>query len=243
MTRLAGRSAVVTGAASGIGRAIAILFAEEGAQVLAIDRDGGSIPGAPRITPLEQDLTAEGAAALIVSRARAAAGHLDTLVNAAGVMTNALAERTSVAEWDRTFAVDLRAVFLLCQAAIPALRESRRGRIVNVASVMAERTDIGLAAYSAAKHGVAGLTRALALELGKDGVIANYLMPGAVLTGMTESTLSQPDIRRVWERKAALRRLGEPEEIARAALFLASDDASFVTGHGLVVDGGLTLRV
>jgi 3-oxoacyl-[acyl-carrier protein] reductase len=112
----------------------------------------------------------------------------------------------------------------------------------NTASVMAFDTDIGLSAYTASKHAVAGLTKTLALELGKFKITANYILPGAILTGMTHSNLSKPEIARVWEKKAALRRLGEPLDIARAALLLACDEADFITGHGLVVDGGLTLR-
>jgi 3-oxoacyl-[acyl-carrier protein] reductase len=109
---------------------------------------------------------------------------------------------------------------------------------------MAEGTDFGLSAYCASKAGVAGLTRTLALELGKFGITANYLEPGAVRTGMTSPLWdARPEVADVWAKKAALRRLGEPIDLARAVLFLASDDGGFVTGHGLVVDGGLMLRV
>jgi 3-oxoacyl-[acyl-carrier protein] reductase len=107
---------------------------------------------------------------------------------------------------------------------------------------MAERTDYGLAAYAASKAGVAGLTRTLALELGKFGITANYVLPGAIYTGMTRQSFEQDHIRQVWEKKAALKRLGQPIDIARGILFLASEDAGFVTGHGLTIDGGLTLR-
>jgi NAD(P)-dependent dehydrogenase (short-subunit alcohol dehydrogenase family) len=122
--------------------------------------------------------------------------------------------------------------------------KSQAGRIINIASVTAEGTDYGLAAYCAAKAGVAGLTRTLALELGKHGVTANYLLPGAIRTGMTSPLWNaRPEVADIWAKKAVLRRLGEPIDLARAALFLASDDGGFVTGHGLVVDGGLTLRI
>src|SRR5258708_29312809 len=117
--------------------------------------------------------------------------------------------------WDHVNGVALRAMFLLWQAAIPVLKQSAAGRIVDVASVMAERTDFGLAAYCASKAGVAGLTRTLALELGKFGITANYLEPGAILTGMTRDNLTQPAIRAVWEKKSALRRLGQPIDMAR----------------------------
>ena len=107
---------------------------------------------------------------------------------------------------------------------------------------MAFDTDFGLAAYCASKAGVGGLTRTLALELGKFGITANYVCPGEIYTGMTRTNFDKPEIRAVWEKKAALRRLGQPIDIARGALLLASDDADFITGHELVVDGGLTLR-
>ncbi|MEO8811915.1 MAG: SDR family oxidoreductase, partial [Caulobacteraceae bacterium] len=127
--------------------------------------------------------------------------------------------------------------------AIPALRESSHGRIVNTASVMAQGTDYGLAAYCASKAGVLGLTRTLALELGKFAITANAVLPGAIRTGMTRRGFDQPHIAEVWAKKAVLRRLGEPIDVARVALFLASDDGAFVTGQAIAADGGLTLRI
>ncbi len=244
--RLEGMRAIVTGAASGIGAATAGLFASEGAQVLAIDLPGtgpaGAHAGQPNIVPFQANIAGETAGKEIVAAALERFGGLDILVNNAGTGSNALAEVLPIEEWDRVFAVNIRGMFLLCQAAIPALRESGRGRIVNVASVMAERTDYGLAAYAASKAGVAGLTRTLALELGKFGITANYILPGAIYTGMTRQNFDQDHIRQVWERKSPLKRLGQGIDIARGILFLASEDGSFVTGHGLVIDGGLTLR-
>jgi 3-oxoacyl-[acyl-carrier protein] reductase len=241
--RLKDRRAIVTGAASGIGQATAALFAREGAKVLAVDRPGSGLAGGAGITAMEQDIAAEGAAARIVARAGEALGGIDILANIAGVSGRASVEEMTLEHWDRVNGVNLRAMFLLCQAAIPALKQSGSGRIVNVASVMAQGTDFGLAAYCASKAGVTGLTRTLALELGKFGVTANWLEPGAILTGMTRANMEQPQIRAVWEKKSPLRRLGQPEDMAKAILFLASEDAAFVTGHGLVADGGLTLRI
>lgn len=251
LNRLAGKVAIVTGAASGIGEATARLFAEEGATVLAVDRPGSAIDtvhaGRERIVPLAQDVTADGAAEAIVAAAlQAGDGGLDILFNNAGVSGRAFGEETTDAEWDRIFSVNSRAVFRLCRAAIPALKaraaQTGRARIVNTASVMAERTDLGLSAYTASKHAVAGLTKTLALELGKWGITANYLLPGAIYTGMTRASFEQDHIRAVWEKKAALRRLGQPIDMARSVLLLVSDEADFITGHGLVADGGLTLR-
>jgi NAD(P)-dependent dehydrogenase (short-subunit alcohol dehydrogenase family) len=246
--RLKGKAAIVTGAASGIGCASAQLFASEGARVLAVDLPGKELGDVQRmfdaIAILEIDVAGEGAPKRIVDEAVARFGRLDIVMNNAGVASNALAENFTREAWDRTLAVNLTAPFLICQQAIPHLRASGAGRIINVASVMAEGTDYGLSAYCASKAGVAGFTRTLALELGKFAITANYLLPGAIRTGMTRPLWdARPDIADIWAKKSALRRLGEPEDLARAALFLASDDGGFVTGHGLRVDGGLMLRV
>lgn len=244
--RLAGRVAIVTGAASGIGRASAQLFADEGAQVLAVDRPESGVAAAhakyDQIAGMERDITDEDAPAAIVAAAVERFGQLDILFNNAGVSFNALADQQTDEQWDRTLQVNLTAQFRLARAAVPHLMESKAPRIVNTASVMARMTDYGLVAYCASKAGVAGMTRALAWDLGKHGIVANYIEPGAIYTGLTKRNFDDPDIAAVWAKKAALRRLGQPIDIARAALFLASDDAAFVTGHGLTVDGGLTLR-
>jgi NAD(P)-dependent dehydrogenase (short-subunit alcohol dehydrogenase family) len=250
LQRLAGKVAIVTGAASGIGQASARLFADEGALVIAVDRPGSAITaahaGQPRIVPLAQDVSTDDAPERIVATALREGGGLDILFNNAGVSANALGEATTDAQWDGVFAVNARAVFRLCRAAIPSLREraaiTGRARIVNTASVMAERTDLGLTAYTASKHAVAGISKTLALELGKWGITVNYLLPGAIHTGMTAASFQDEKIRAVWAKKAALRRLGQPIDMARAVLLLVSDEADFITGHGLVADGGLTLR-
>ena len=249
LDRLAGKVAVVTGAASGIGEATARLFAAEGATVIAVDLPGSAIrevhAGAARIVPVAKDVTDDDAPAGVLAHASAAGG-LDILFNNAGVSGRELAEAHTDALWDRQFAVNARATFRMCRAAIPLLRaraeSTGRARILNTASVMAERTDLGLSGYVASKHAVAGLSKTLALELGKWGITVNWLLPGAIETAMTREAFADPAIRAVWARKAALRRLGTPLDMARAALLLASDEADFITGHGLVADGGLTLR-
>jgi 3-oxoacyl-[acyl-carrier protein] reductase len=246
--RLESRVAIVTGAASGIGGASAELFAQEGAYVLAVDLPGKDLfaihRGSERIACLEMDISRHDAPEAIIGAVTAQFGRLDIVMNNAGIGNNALAEDISLEAWDRTIAVNLTAQMRLCQRAIPHLKQSRAGRIINVASVMAEGTDYGLSAYCASKAGVAGLTRTLALELGKYAVTANYIEPGAIATGMTKPLWdARPEVAAIWAKKSALRRLGQPVDIARAALFLASDDGGFVTGHGLRVDGGLMLRV
>jgi 3-oxoacyl-[acyl-carrier protein] reductase len=246
--RLKDKAAIVTGAASGIGRATAELFAKEGARVLAVDLPGKGLADAHRdqsaIAILEISVADPGAPKTIVETAVKNFGRLDIVMNNAGIGSNALAEEMTREAWDKTLAVNLTAPFLICQQAIPHLRASGAGRIINVASVMAEGTDYGLSAYCASKAGVAGMTRTLALELGKFRITANYLLPGAIKTGMTKPLWdARPDVAEIWAKKSVLRRLGEPMDLAKGALFLASDDGAFVTGHGLNVDGGLMLRV
>jgi len=244
MARLDGRAAIVTGAASGIGRASAELLAQEGARVLAVDRPGSDLAFETQgVSPLEADVTHDSSPGLVVSSALERFGRLDVLFNNAGVGANALAAQMTDEAWDAVQAVNLRAVFRLCRTAIPHLIQSPAGRIINTASVMAEGTDYGLAAYCASKAGVVGLTRTLALELGRHGVTANAIMPGAIQTGMTAASFARAEVAEVWAKKSVLRRLGQPIDIARVALFLASDDAGFVTGQAIAADGGLMLRI
>ena len=244
MGRLEGRKAIVTGAASGIGRASAELFAAEGARVLAVDRPGSNLAfehGA--IASLGVDLAEDASPKAIVDLATDRFGGLDILFNNAGIGSNALVAQMTDEQWDRTQDVNLRAAFRLTREAIPHLIKSSSGRIICTASVMANGTDYGLAAYCASKAGVVGLTRTLALELGKWGVTANAILPGAIRTGMTRQSFDNPDVAAVWAKKSVLRRLGEPIDVARVALFLASDDGGFVTGQAIAADGGMTLRI
>ncbi len=243
--RLKDRAAIVTGAASGIGKATAQLFAEEGAKVLAVDLpDKGLSANHANIVTFEKSVGDVDAAEAIVNETVKRFGRFDIVMNNAGISSSTRIEDLTEDIWQRTLNVNLSAQMRICQKAVPHLKASPAGRIINVASVMAEGTDYGLAAYCASKAGVAGLTRTLALELGKFGITANYLEPGAIKTGMTSGLWdARPDVAEIWAKKSALRRLGQPIDLARAALFLASDDGGFVTGHGLVVDGGLMLRV
>lgn len=243
--RLKDRAAIVTGAASGIGKATAHLFAEEGAKVLAVDLPGKGLSSEhANVSTFEKSVGDTDAADAIIGEAVKRFGKLDIVMNNAGISSSTRIEELTEDIWQKTLNVNLSAQMRLCQKALPYLKQSPAGRIINVASVMAEGTDYGLAAYCASKAGVAGLTRTLALELGKYGITANYLEPGAIRTGMTSGLWdARPDVAEIWAKKSALRRLGQPIDLARAALFLASDDGGFVTGHGLVVDGGLMLRV
>ena len=244
MNRLQGRVAIVTGAASGIGRASADLFADEGARVLAVDRPQSDLVfNNDKIETLACDVTAPDAPDRIVGKALETFGALDILFNNAGVGAAAPAAEMSDDLWDHVNDVNLKAVFRLTRAAIPHLAKSGAGRIVNTASVMAEGVDYGLSAYCASKAGVVGPTRTLALELGKHGITANAILPGAIHTGMTGASFANPDIAAVWAKKSPLKRLGQPIDVARLALFLASDESGFVTGQSIAADGGMRLRL
>lgn len=235
------RVALVTGAASGIGQAITRAYLDAGAEVLAVDRSALSAEDAklPGIIPFQVDLTAPGAVAQVLAAAEKHWGRLDVLVNNAGIAPYALIEETSDEIWEQTILVNLTVVFRLCRSALPLLKRSTAGRIVNTASIMSSFGGAGLSAYAATKHGVAGLTKCLASELGKFGITANYIQPGAVVTGITRDAFSQDEAyRSYWESKAALGRLGQPGDIAPAAVFLASAGAGFISGQGVIVDGG-----
>jgi len=240
--RLKDKRAVVTGAASGIGEAVAKMFLDEGARVLAVDLNGAALAAAFDGLAAEQialDVTADEAPEAIVGRAVAAFGGLDILVNNAGISALIPLEGHPDADWNRMMEVNLNAVFRLTRAAIPHLKESGAGRIINTGSVMSEFAGAGLGAYSASKHAVAGFTKALATEFGAFGITANYIQPGAILTGITRPTFEQlPEFRDFWINKAAMKRLGEPEDVAPLVTFLASEEARFISGQGVYVDGG-----
>lgn len=250
MGRLEGQVAIVTGAGSGIGRASALLFAAEGARIVHCDLAPESTDETQRLLAkhnaesvgLAADVSREDTAPELVRLAIERFGKLTILMNNAGTGTNALTGELPVAQWDRVHNVNVRAQFMLIKVALPTMIKAGGGSIVNVASVMAEATDYGLAAYCSSKAGVAGLTRTVALEYGKYGIRANYIMPGPIYTGMTRANFDKDEIRRAWEKKTALKRLGQPEDMARVALFLASSDAGYVTGAGIRADGGLLLR-
>ncbi len=247
MQRLEGRIALVTGAASGIGRATVQLFAAEGAHVYVTDVNGA---GAEAVTA--EIGKAGGAATAItadVSRGQdvtamfravaAAHGRLDALVNNAGLNVRGDFRHLSDADWVKIREVNLDGVVRVARDGFELLRASGRGALVNIASIMGHRGLRQLAAYSATKGAILALTRGLAVEYAPFGIRVNALAPGFVETPLTERALKNPGIQKALIDSTPLRRFGRPEEIAKAALFLASDDASFVTGAELAVDGGM----
>ncbi|WP_289150665.1 SDR family oxidoreductase [uncultured Salipiger sp.] len=252
--RLAGKIAVVTGSASGIGHETAKLFAAEGAHVVVADRDADA--AAKVALKLAADGAAAEAVALDVSQedqvkalldgVKSRHGRLDILVNNAGYGFAGTVADTSVEDWDALFAVNVRGVFLGCKHAVPIFAAQGGGIIVNTASGGAIVGIANRAAYTASKGAVAALTRAMAIDHADDMIRVNCVAPGTIETPyFTKIFAKSPDaaaLRKGLEDRQVMGRLGRPEEIARAILFLASDDATFCTGSTLVVDGGWTIR-
>ncbi len=246
--RLLGFRAVVTGANEGIGEAIARLFAQQQATVLAVDRVGSGVAAKYKsiqsITGFEANVDEAGASQSIFEVVDAELGGLDILVNNAGICPRGTLEETRDEDWDAAFATNVTAAFRLCRQAVSYLKQSPAGRIINVGSVMSELGAAERSAYSASKHALYGMTKSLAGELGVFGITANCLLPGAIMTSMTRETFRKhKDYRDYWINKSAARRLGEPLDVARVALFLASDDSVFVSGQGIVVDGGAIQQI
>jgi len=251
MSRFADRVAVVTGSARGIGAATARRFAEEGAAVavLDLDRDAAAATaaglGATRSVGLSCDVADAESVETAVAAVVEELGRVDILVNNAGVTRDNLLFKMTEDDWDAVMNVHLRGSFLMSRAVQKHMVAAKYGKILNLSSVSA-LGNRGQANYSAAKMGLQGFTRTLALELGPFGVNVNAVAPGFIVTEMTDATARRVGVEPEDYRKAAaegtpVRRVGQPEDIAAAAAFLCSDEASFITGQTLYVDGGAKL--
>jgi NAD(P)-dependent dehydrogenase (short-subunit alcohol dehydrogenase family) len=238
-------SIIVTGATSGIGRAAALRFAGGGATVLAVGRDRDALhalsPAAGRSVPFVSDVTATDAPDAIVRAALDAAGRIDVVVNAAGIISSGSVESTTDADWDQMIDINLRAPFRLIRAAAPHLAESR-GSVVNVSSVTGLRAFPGVLAYCVSKAGVDQLTRCAALELAPKGVRVNAVNPGVVVTNLhRRSGMAEDNYAAFLDRSKTthpMGRPGSPEEIADLIYFLASPAAGWITGETISIDGG-----
>ena len=234
--RLHGRAVLVTGGASGIGAAVAERLVAEGARVVAADlvspEGDFALPEPGGIAALRMDVADEASVAQGFARLDA----LDGLFHGAGIAQDVPFLDTSVALFDRMIAVNLRGTFLVGQAAARLMR-GRGGAIVNVASVSGMRGNVGRSAYGASKGGVVLLSQVMAVDLAAENIRVNVIAPGPIETPMV-TAVHAPAMRAVWESHMPMRRYGTPEEVAHAALFLLSDESSYMTGHVLAVDGG-----
>lgn len=243
--RLKGRKALITGTATGIGRAIAILFASEGTQVIGLDWDeSGNLETASMIPPGPgsfKPLTADVSQARDVSKAFDASGDLDILVNnAASAKGDGPLAEISEEAWDQVLDVCLKSVFLCTREALKSMLRRRSGVIVNISSVNA-LTGINLAAYTAAKGGILSITRLIAAHYGGHGIRANAICPGTILSETSEAYYNQnPQIKAELQSLYVAGEFGKVADVAAAAIYLASDESTFINGTTLVVDGGLS---
>ena len=246
MGLLTGKTAIVTGAARGIGKAIALKFASEGANVaftdLVIDENGLNTEKEIAAFGVKAKGYASNAASFedtekVVNQIKEEFGSVDILVNNAGITKDGLMMRMSEAQWDAVIAVNLKSAFNFIHACTPIMMRQKSGSIINMASVVGVHGNAGQCNYSASKAGMIGLAKSIAQELGSRGVRANAIAPGFILTDMT---LALPEeVRQEMVKMVPMRRCGEAEEVAKVALFLASDLASYISGQVISVNGAM----
>jgi NAD(P)-dependent dehydrogenase (short-subunit alcohol dehydrogenase family) len=241
--------ALVTGAASGIGRATARLFAEAGYGVVGADRNGAGLT--ETLTQVEQAVAVQGDVSVwsdaerMVGAAREKFGRLDAVACIAGIEIDRPVDQLAIEDWDAVVDTSLKGTFLVCRAAIPVLRASGGGAIVTTGSVLGRVAMPGVTAYSAAKAGMEALTRAMAIDYAREGIRANCILPGLTDTPLVWQAVPPDQLeetRALAASEVPLGRMAEPEEIGRVIVFLCSDGASFVTGTSVAVDGGALAR-
>ncbi|NOJ45806.1 SDR family NAD(P)-dependent oxidoreductase [Bradyrhizobium archetypum] len=245
MKRFEGKVAIITGAASGIGEATARRFSSEGARVALVDRNEMLLANVAKDMPAQltmahlADVSDSDAVDAMVTTVAKRFGRLDVLVNNAGVYEGGDPAEISNDQWRTVMATDLDGVFYGCRAALPHL-EKTRGSIVNTASVSGTGGDWATSPYNAAKGAVVNLTRSLALDLGRKGIRVNSVCPSLTRTGMTADMMEDEELMAKFRERIPLGRVCEPHEVAAVIAFLASDEASFVTGANVAVDGGVS---
>lgn len=243
--------ALVTGASRGIGRAIAIGMAKRGFDVAIndIERQKDALQDVAkeieaagrRALTVYADVSRKTDVEAMVERTIDAFGRIDAVVNNAGILIASDVEHLKEEHWDSVLDVNAKGTFLVVQAVLPHMKKQKYGRIVNIASIGGKHGAPEQAHYSASKAAVMGFTRVLAQEVGTFGITANCVCPGIILTDMGRVNLDDVAIREAWQEKTAMRRIGDPEDVVGPVAFLASDDAAFVTGQSLNVDGGIVL--
>ncbi len=248
MKLLEGKTALITGAARGIGKALALRFAEHGANIaftdLVIDENGEQTKREIEELGVRCEAYASNAAdfaqtAEVVEKVKSDFGHIDILVNNAGITKDGLMMRMSEGQWDAVINVNLKSAFNFIHAVLPTMMRQRKGSIINMASVVGVHGNAGQSNYAASKAGLIALAKSIAQEVGSRGIRANAIAPGFIETAMTAAL---PDeVRQEWTKKIPLRRGGTPDDIADVALFLASDLSSYVSGQVIQVDGGMNM--
>lgn len=248
--RLSDKVAIVTGASKGIGKAIAKLYAEEGAKVLAVfhSDEAGALSTLEEIRAaggeaslLQGDVSKKADTEKMAEEARRLYGTVDVLCSNAGIYPIVKIEEMTEDDWDRVLSINLKGTFLAVKACLPQMQAQNYGRIVCISSTTGPRTGVpGLAHYGASKNGIIGFIRNACLELGKYNITINAVEPGAVLTEGIKDALDEATIREI-EKEIPLKRWADPMDIAYAALFLATDESKYITGQSIVVDGGLIL--
>ena len=238
MGRFAEKVAIVTGGSSGIGAAIVARLSAEGATAMIADLQPPAETN-DAISFIKTDVSSAADVAALVEATVQKWGRIDILVNNAGM--GALAETPDMDEdvWDKVFAINTKAIYLFCKHTIPVMR-AQGGAIINIASISGLAGDYGMGVYNASKAAVINYTRSLALDCGRDGIRVNALCPGLIKTAMSELTMSTPEDRAAWLGPIPLGRMGLPEEMANVVAFLASDEASYMTGSIITADGGIT---
>ncbi len=252
--KLKGKVAIVTGAGSGIGEAIAVRFAEEGATVILVGRtaahlqqtlDKFGVNGEESII-YEVDVTNEAGMKQLFENVYNQFGRIDLVVNNAGIGLAATVTETSVEEWEQMMDINVKGVFLGCKYSIPYMQKQREGVIINMASIAGVVGMYSRAAYCASKAAIIGLTKSIAIDYAEENIRAVAISPGTVATAYVDKILkdhpSPQTQRKAMEERQPIGRMGTPAEIANAALFIASDEASFVTGSNFIIDGGLVAR-
>jgi 3-oxoacyl-[acyl-carrier protein] reductase len=244
MIDLSGRVAFVTGASRGIGRAIAEGLAAQGAHVVAAARGENARPVADAIVAaggkaehVALDVTVTGEPEAAIAGAMSRHGRLDILVNNAGIARDQLMLRMKREDWETVLATNLTAAFTLTQAALKPMIRQRSGRIISISSVVGQSGNAGQANYAASKAGLIGFSKSVALEVASRGITVNVVAPGLIDTEMTRDITA--DAREQWEARIPLKRLGTPADIAAAVCFLASEEASYITGQVVAVNGGM----
>ncbi|MCV9907848.1 SDR family NAD(P)-dependent oxidoreductase [Ochrobactrum sp. AN78] len=243
--------ALVTGASRGIGRAIAVGMAKRGFDVAindierqkdALEEVAAEIEAAGRrALTVYADVSLKADVEAMVKKTIDGLGRIDSVVNNAGILIASEVEHLKEEHWDSVLDVNAKGTFLVVQAVLPHMKKQKYGRIVNIASIGGKHGAPEQAHYSASKAAVMGFTRVLAQEVGTFGITANCVCPGIILTDMGRVNLEDVAIREAWQEKTAMRRIGDPEDVVGPVVFLASDDAAFVTGQSLNVDGGIVL--